>query len=50
VAVPAGDHIVRFQYRPWTLRAGAAVSALTASLVLAAALRGRRRRDERRVI
>jgi uncharacterized membrane protein YfhO len=46
VAVPSGDHVVRFHYRPWSLRAGVTVSAITASLVLAAALRGPKRRDE----
>jgi hypothetical protein len=49
VAVPSGDHVVRFHYRPWSLRAGVTVSAITASLVLAAALRGPKRRDVRRV-
>ena len=45
VAVPAGDHVVEFHYRPWSLRAGAAVSAITAMLVCAAVLRGPRRRN-----
>ena len=46
VAIPAGDHVVEFHYRPWSLRAGAAVSAITAMLVCAAVLRGPRRRND----
>ncbi len=30
VAVPAGDHIVEFEYRPWSVTLGAATSASTA--------------------
>ncbi|HTV00915.1 MAG TPA: YfhO family protein [Luteitalea sp.] len=41
VSVQAGDHVVRFHYRPWSLTVGAIISSLTACLVLAAALRSR---------
>ena len=34
VAVPAGRHLVSFEYRPWPVAAGAAVSAGTAILLL----------------
>jgi len=40
-AVPmpeGGRHVVRFEYRPWSARAGALISAVAAGLALAAAL------------
>jgi hypothetical protein len=44
VEVPAGNSVVRFEYRPWSVRIGAALSATTITLVLAA-LAWRRRRS-----
>ena len=38
VAVPAGDHTVRFEYRPQSVALGAATSALTALALLASLL------------
>jgi hypothetical protein len=41
VPVPAGRHRVRFEYRPWSLRIGAAMSLAGIALLVALALRAR---------
>jgi hypothetical protein len=43
VAVERGHHVVRFEYRPWTVRAGAAVSGAQLLVLAAAVLASRRR-------
>jgi hypothetical protein len=41
VPVPAGRHRVRFEYRPWGLRVGAAMSLVGVAALVALALRAR---------
>jgi hypothetical protein len=41
VPVPAGRHRVRFEYRPWSLRIGAAMSLAGVAVLVALALRSR---------
>jgi hypothetical protein len=41
VPVPAGRHRVRFEYRPWSLRVGAAMSLAGVAVLVALALRAR---------
>ncbi|HEX9187343.1 MAG TPA: YfhO family protein, partial [Vicinamibacteria bacterium] len=43
VAAPAGRHVVSFEYRPWPVTAGLAVSVATAVLLAAFLVGGRRR-------
>jgi hypothetical protein len=44
VAVPAGGHVVRFEYRPLSLAIGASLSAVTLVGLVIVAVRGRARR------
>lgn len=45
VRLPAGRHLVRFDYRPWTVPAGAAISGLAVLATAGLALRRSRRRE-----
>jgi hypothetical protein len=49
VEVPAGTSVVEFRYQPWSVRIGAAVSALTIASLLAVAVVRRSRRRGRRI-
>ena len=44
VVVDAGDHVVRFVYRPWSQRLGTTVTTVTLVALVVAGIRGRRRR------
>jgi hypothetical protein len=45
VSVAAGRHVVRFEYAPWTLRAGAAITLVQAVVLVAAVVTAGRRRS-----
>lgn len=47
IPVPAGEHTVELRYEPWTLRAGTALSLLTAAALVALVVLAARRRDVR---